>query len=88
MYFKRNRYVSPFVVFLSRISGDQESVKEGGNTDVEEIMDDDDSDLDTKAKNCQLPSKTEGHGAATEGTTVSTKNAKKIKKYQLFLEVK
>ena len=76
------------MVFLSCILGDQESVKEGGNTDVEDIMDDDDSDFETKGKNCQPASKTEGLGPAMEGTTVSTKNAKKIKKYQLFLEVK
>ena len=76
------------MVFLSCILGDQESIKEGGNTDVEDIMDDDDSDFKTKGKNCQPPSKTEGLGAAMEGTIVSTKNAKKIKKYQLFLEVK
>ena len=73
---------------MSFILGDQESVKEGGNTDLEDIMDDDDSDFETKRKNCQPPSKTEGLGAAMEGTTVSNKNVKKIKKYQLFLEVK
>ena len=68
--------------------GDQESVKDGGNTDVEEILEDDDSGLEANAKNCNPSSKTKSLGAAMEGPTVSPKNAKKIKKYQLFLEVK
>ena len=83
MYVLKKKSLSA-VFFL----GEQESAKEGGNTDIEEILDNDDSGLGAMAKNCNPSSKTESLVTPMEGPTVSPKNAKKIRKYQLFLEVK